>query len=541
MSELFEQEPQLDAAEIQGNILAGFNKNGQWLLGLVIDGVAAPGSKADPAVRAAKAWVASLAPRIATMDRVAEHNRWFRQERRRTGREPVSEQVWTHIAFTYPGLVKLTGTAAEAFTHLPFRLGLAARSSFLGDPTDPTAEGHPRNWRVGGPANPIDILLIIAGDYPQAVKRAVRQMEKSVRAARLRIVYKEEGKVRTDEVDGLCMHGHEHFGFKDGISQPALRGWFRLPDGAAVPVTHRELPPGAPLSQTYAAPGQPLVQSGEFVFGYPRQHDRKPAESVALTLEAQGVPAWAKNGSFLAFRRLRQDVALFRRTVAQRARQLPVDREWLGSRIVGRWPSGAPLMRAPERDDRALGADRLARNNFQFANAGMLDVAETGRPRSQADPLGLTCPIAAHIRKVNPRDEATDAGSLAGTLTRRIIRRGMPFGDPLPPGDSMPDGGPLPDGGPDRGERGLLFLSYQTSLEDQFEFLQNNWMNRTAAPNLGGHDPLLGQNPLAENRERRFQLGPGAEVTGLPDFVIPTGGAYLFSPSIAALRDVLGS
>ena len=529
MSNLFDHEPQLEAAEIQGNILSGFNKNRQYLLGLVIDGVAAPGSEAAPAVRSAKEWVASLVPRIATMDRVAEHNRWFRDQRRRTGREPVSEQVWTHIAFTYPGLVKLTGSAAEAFTHPPFRLGLAARSSFLGDPTDPAAEGHPLNWGVGGPGTPIDILLIVAGDSPQAVTRAVRQIEQSVSTAGIRVVYKEQGKVRTDTVDGLSMHGHEHFGFRDGISQPAVRGWFRLPDGQKVAVTHRDLPPGAPLSDLYASPGQPLVQPGQFVFGYPRQHDRKPTEPVTLTLEAQGVPTWAKNGSFLAFRRLRQDVALFRRTVAERARELQVDPEWLGSRIVGRWQSGAPVMRAPECDDRALAADRLARNNFQYANPGMADLAENSCPLSQADPLGLVCPIAAHIRKVNPRDEATDTGSLAGTLTRRIIRRGVPYG------------APLPHDGPDRGERGLLFLSYQTSLEDQFEFLQNNWMNRATAPNPGGQDPLLGQNALSEHRERRFLLGDGREVTGLPDFVIPTGGAYLFSPSISALREVLGS
>ncbi|HWI61326.1 MAG TPA: Dyp-type peroxidase [Symbiobacteriaceae bacterium] len=506
MSELFAQEPQLDAADIQGNILSGFHKNRQWLLGLSIDGVTAPGNRTDPAVRAAREWIAALAPRIATMDRVAEHNRWFRQEHRRTGKEPVSEHVWTHVAFTYSGLVKLAGPAAEGFTHPPFRLGMAARSSFLGDPLDPAAPGHPRNWLVGGPASAIDILLIVAGDSPKAVSRAVTE---TLRGAPARVVYKEQGKVRTDSVAGLCMHGHEHFGFKDGISQPAVRGWFRLPNGEAVPVTHREAP---------------LVQPGQFVFGYPLQHDRKPAEGVTLTLEAQGVPAWAKNGSFLAFRRLRQDVALYRRTVAERARELQVDPEWLGSRIVGRWQSGAPVMRAPAGEDRELGADRLARNNFQYANPGTPD----GRPGSPPDPLGLTCPIAAHIRKVNPRDEATDTGSLAGTLTRRIIRRGIPYGEPLPPD------------GPDRGERGLLFLSYQTSLEDQFEFLQNNWMNRVAAPNPGGHDPLLGQNALAEHRERAFLLGPGAEVKGLPDFVIPTGGAYLFSPSLTALREVLG-
>lgn len=524
-------EPELEAHEIQGNILTGFNKDRQYFLGLAIADAARPGAKADPAVRAAKRWLGSIIPQIATMARVAEHNRWFRQERERTGREPVSEQVWMHIAFTYQGLAKLVGGGAEAFTHPPFRLGLSRRSSFLGDPTDPAAEGHPQNWKVGGPGRPIDILLIIAGDSQRAVDRQVKQVERSLREGPVRLVYKELGKVRTDMEGGLPMHGHEHFGFKDGIAQPAVRGWFRLPDGDPVDVTHRAYPEGDPLGELYARPGQPLIQPGQFVFGYPKQHERKPVESRTVSLEAQGVPAWARNGSFLAIRRLRQDVALFRQTLESQARELQLGPDWLGSRFVGRWRSGAPVMRSPERDDYELGADRIARNNFQFANPGMADLADGLHPRSQSDPLGLTCPISAHIRKVNPRDEGTDAGSMADNMARRIIRRGLPYGDPLPQEGADPE----------RGDRGLLFVSYQTSLEDQFEFLQNDWMNRSAVPSPGGHDALLGQNGLSGDRSRSFVLRPGVEVKGLPDFVIPTGGAYLFSPSITALREVIGA
>lgn len=527
-------EPELEANEIQGNILTGFNKDRQYFLGLVIEGAARPGSKEDPAVRAAKRWLGSIIPQIATMAQVAEHNRWFRQERERTGWEPISEQVWMHIAFTYEGLVKLVGEGAEAFTHPPFQLGLTIRSSFLGDPTDPAAEGHPQNWKVGGPKSPMDILLMIAGDSQRSAVSQVKQVERSLRerAGRaIRLVYKELGKVRTDVEGGLPMHGHEHFGFKDGISQPAVRGWFRLSDGDTVDVTHRAYPEGDSQGDLYARPGQPLIQPGQFVFGYPKQHGRKPLESRTVSLEAQGVPAWARNGSFLAFRRLRQDVALFRQTVQAQAQGLQIEPDWLGSRFVGRWRSGAPVMRAPERDDYELGADRLARNNFQFANPGMLDLTESLHPRSQPDPLGLTCPISAHIRKVNPRDEGTDAGSMADNMARRIIRRGLPYGDPLPQDGADPE----------RGDRGLLFVSYQTSLEDQFEFLQNDWMNRSAVPNPGGQDPLLGQNALSGDRSRSFFLRPGLEVRGLPDFVIPTGGAYLFSPSITALREVIGA
>ena len=93
-----------------------------------------------------------------------------------------------------------------------------------------------------------------------------------------------------------------------------------------------------------------------------------------------------------------------------------------------------------------------------------------------------------------------------------------------------------------------LFLSYQTSIEKQFEFLCNGWTNHEDKPNPGanpllsaGHDPIIGQNGIVQDhRVRRFLLPITAGTRELvqiqSEWVIATGGGYFFAPSISALR-----
>ena len=149
--------------------------------------------------------------------------------------------------------------------------------------------------------------------------------------------------------------------------------------------------------------------------------------------------------------------------------------------------------------------------------------------------------------------------------SHRILRRGIPFGPPLH-GSSLDD--PKPDDGV---QRGLHFLAYMTSIEDQFEFIIRNWVNNPdfkeprgppptdqlvqLDPNTqgGGHDPIIGQNNKTPDRIREFAVtlknSEGKRVAvrantfdgsgkGL-EWVIPTGGGYFFSPSIRALHDKL--
>src|SRR5262249_43783115 len=149
--------------------------------------------------------------------------------------------AWRNVAFTAAGLRRLAPEAqVEGFVDEAFGVGLAARSSLLGDPRDARARGNPRRWLVGGtPETPPDLVGIAAAD--EAGGRAA-EVEAVVRGADgcspIRVVC-------GDNPTG-AMAGHEHFGFRDGISQPAVRGLGVAP-----------------------RPGQALVWPGQIVLGYP--------------------------------------------------------------------------------------------------------------------------------------------------------------------------------------------------------------------------------------------------------------------------------
>ena len=211
----------------------------------------------------------------------------------------------------------------------------------------------------------------------------------------------------------------------------------------------------------------------------------------------------------------------------------------LASLLVGRWPSGLPIVESPERDDPAKTALPFALEHFSYRDPVAMRVTSPASgeeillPAGADDPAGRVCPFAAHVRKVNPRNDPPELGSHEATLQRRILRRGITYGSPSR--DVREDDGV---------DRGLVFVSYQTSIEHQFEFLSRNWMNSSVNPNGGGHDLIVGQSSTP-TRRRRATLSPSfgrnALVNAADEWVIPTGGGYFFSPSISALKHELAT
>lgn len=535
-------EPLLDIDEIQGNSLGGFNKDHQAILTLRFGGD-------GKTVASVRRWLTMLLPSITWLHEVADYKQERREIIAREGAEPYMPVVWKNIAFTFTGLSKLTATANE-FTDLAFRDGLnRARSQGLGDPTIAGMPGNIDSWVVGKPGEEPDVLLIIAADDDAALTGEARATMAAATAAGL--------------ICGPCDVGHdlahfkaggkpfprgrEHFGFKDGVSQPGVRGRVaadrfltqpRMPDAG-----------GSEFEPEFGAPGQPLVCAGEFVLGYGRQNESSPRAAIEpVRLGPRGskdpdavAPWWARNGSFVVYRRLAQDVPAFNRFLqreATRLAALPAFKELsehrLGAMLVGRWRSGAPIIRTPLKDDPDLGAKSPANNAFGYAaNFDPMD----GFGPVLDDSLAEICPAAAHVRKVNPRDMGTDQGDPTHTLVRRILRRGIPYGPPLQIG-AKDD--------PDRAERGLLFISYQASISEQFEFLISNWANDVSKPfALGpptgsGHDLILGQ--VGNAHERFCLVGETMErVTTSDRFVTTTGGGYFFAPSKTALERVLSA
>jgi len=149
--------------------------------------------------------------------------------------------------------------------------------------------------------------------------------------------------------------------------------------------------------------------------------------------------------------------------------------------------------------------------------------------------LGFVCPVPSHIRKVNPRDRESNKGDEFDTLTRRILRRGIPFGPPLP----APPGGQLP--ADDGVERGLHFLCYQTSIVEQFEELQIDWANSTDNPKPHGHDLIIGQTADGRREVQLLTAGNSGTLQTDRTFVTMTGGGYFFAPAISAIAEVLAA
>lgn len=542
MSELPTEEI-LAVEDIQGNILAGFKKDFQSLLFLKIY---------DRDI--AKTWLRSITPQIANVAEVLAFNRMFRSLRARRGEDPRGMiATWINIAFTFEGIKKLTSEAeANKFSDTAFVKGMPRRSTFIGDPADTNSDGHPNKWVVGGndPEKYPDMLLIIASDDITNLNTEIEKIKADIQAlpkpiatdgkSAIKIIYEQQGITRSDKP------GHEHFGFKDGISQPGIRG--RVSKSANDFLTPRLLDPKDPQAQQYAKPGQPLIFAGQFVLGYKQQkHDDATIPLPAVKLS----PRWAKNGSYLVVRRLRQDVPAFWSFVRTKAGELAqkpgfsnITPELFATLLVGRWASGAPLMRSPQSDNQELANDNFANNHFSYVTPSLPnsliplpDYSGDKFPQAPSDVSGLICPHFAHVRKINPRDSATDTGGANDTLTRLILRRGLPFGSPI-----KDTANPTPEELQE--ERGLIFLSYQASIEQQFEFLMRRWANKdNLPPPGGGPDPIIGQQQNADSRTRSLKL-PGndnsTEVINLTkDWVIPTGGGYFFAPSISALKDVL--
>jgi len=398
-----------------------------------------------------------------------------------------------NIAFTSSGLRKL-GLAESAFGQFSneFVDGMTTshRSRILGD----VGDNAPERWDWGGAHTPeVDaVLLLYAVDEPTL---AALEHERSPGPG-VPIL----ARLGTSNLDG-----REPFGFRDGISQPLIDG----------------------LSKT----GRPetTVRFGEFVLGYPNEYGRfterpilEPATDPGRMLPLEsGRPDFGRNGTYLVFRQLSQDVRGFwhfldKATKRPDGSSDPERRVRLAAEMVGRWPGGTPLTLAPDADDPAL----AEANDFAY---------------HRDDRRGTRCPVGAHVRRANPRDSLDPrpgtASSWAINRRHRILRRGREYGTELMPDEALADNGPAGD------ERGLHFICLNGNIARQFEFVNATWVNNPkfaglyddADPLVGPSDPYGGTFTVQSHPVRQ-------RVIGVPRFVSVRGGAYFFLPGLAATR-----
>ncbi len=516
--------PVIAVDEIQGDVLIGLPKKAQVFVFFTI--------KDKAAFKAA--FTKSLLHEVTTTQQVQQQMAQIATAKQ-AGAKALLPIFGFNVGFTNMGIALLAGSNAgmdASFVAGAKQQALKPALFFgigLNDPQD--AAGNLRTWRPEYLADDkLHGVMMFTGPQLDATAKRADDALADLGAAAVAEVRREVGAVRP----GLEA-GHEHFGYLDGVSQPGVRG-----------ITSRTDPATRP---NQGLPGQELLWPGQFVFGYPTQVP--PATPPAPPIPDEYAPgpapvlpadlAWMKNGSFLVFRRLNQRVPELHAFSAQQGAALQTDPTLLEARMVGRWKSGAPLEISPLQDDPELAKDEAANNDFVFST----------------DVFQRACPYAAHIRKVNPRDDeatpgngATDADTHAAVLVRRVIRAGIAFGPEVTGHEAATQA--------TTEERGLLFACYQTSIVQQFEFLQAAWANNPGfifnknRPAGGEHvnpgfDPLIGQALPQGSRKRtsdepmpNFPTGSARSTLTMPaDFVVPTGGSYLFVPSISALRTTL--
>ena len=376
-----------------------------------------------------------------------------------------AENAWITVAFTYQGLKALGVPQDSLESFAPeFRQGMAARAAALGD----VGESSPAHWEK--PLGTPDVHVALAVLSPDAAR-----LEAVLDSARqdlpgVELIWQQECR--------QLPTGRTSFGFKDGIGQPAVEG------------------SGIPGSD----PREEPIKAGEFILGYPDETGSLPPMP---TPDALG-----RNGTYIAFRKLHTRVAAYRRYLREKASSRE-EAEMLGAKMVGRWPSGAPLALAPDQDAPDLGADPERNNDFGYRD----------------DLRGFKCPAGAHARRANPRDALDDEMSVNVRL-HRMIRRGTSYGPMLPDGILDDDGA----------DRGIVFVFAGTHLSRQFEFVKTQWLNDgifIGAP--AEKDPLAGSNDSSgmftiPQRPIRRRL------QNLPPFVVTRGGEYCFAPGLRALR-----
>ncbi|KAJ6501275.1 fungal peroxidase [Mycena vulgaris] len=390
----------------------------------------------------------------------------------------VSAQPTTalNIAFSQSGLRALN--ISDSLGDTVFPGGQAADNGTLGDPGT-------QNWVPEFVGTNIHGVILLASDTVDNINNELAGL-KSALGDSITEIYSLQGAARPGSEQG-----HEHFGFLDGISNPAVEGF-------------------AP-----ALPGQAVVPAGEILLG-------ETGDSVTR-------PPWAKDGSFLVFRQLKQLVPEFNKFLVDNPIRAPgltpkQGSDLLGARMVGRWKSGAPVFLAPLFDDPALGADPTRNNNFTYGAPGQTTGTSDATDQSK-------CPFSAHIRKTRPR---ADLGFPENqTNKHHIVRGGIPYGPEVTTDEASSNTTIT--------ERGLAFVSYQASISQGFQFLQRLWADNTNFVHGNvGFDPIIGANKGGP----RFVNGldhtnPARSITLTTDFVVSRGGEYFFSPSLSAIANKL--
>lgn len=408
----------------------------------------------------------------------------------------VAPDIAVNVSFTFAGL-RMLAVSRQVLEQLPieFREHPHSRAAVLGD--------DPHEWddAFRDHATAAGIHAMVSIHYKAELGGEL--LERITCAPGVQVVHEDKGE--------RLGKRKEHFGYADGVGQPhLLRG-------------------GAPL-----LPGHDEIPLGEFILGYEALRGGTGGNALPMEL--------VKNGTFIAYRKMEQDVAAFRKLLSDSAKALGLKdedgTEWVASRLAGRWRDGTPVDKlndattsdpnTSEQSDADIANDRQRNNNFDFAT----------------DPNGERCPLGSHIRRMNPRKSASTNSE--AIQQHRIIRRGITYGPPMDAGAKKDDGK----------KRGILFVAVNASLARQFEFLQRVWANTGGFLGLDpqAKDPLIGNRPATPDKHSKddnnettppesdrltvYSDGLPQVTAAIPRLITVRSSLYLFVPSRSVIESL---
>ncbi len=487
--------------DLQGNILKGHGRNKAMLFFLKFN------EKEIPLV---KARIRELSKEITSFQLQVEESKLFRSHQ-------IPGSTFVNFFLTAKGYAALgydNKTLGNNGFDVHFRNGMSIdfMKNELNDP-HPKDNWDPQYWdKEHKEIKEIHALLLVAdndeGNLGISTGRLFKEVldiksEKDI----VEIVAVERADQLRNEYDQAV----EHFGFRDGLSNPLF-----------------------------------LQSDQEKIEEYGGQTLWNPRAPLGLVLSKDPFGKNGENscGSYLVYRKYEQHVKKFETHIRNLAMDLGLDSqseddlEKTRARVMGRFRDGTPL--AVQDETKRYYYENL--NNFNYGK----------------DPSGSECPFHAHIRNVNPRTQAENSP--------RLVRRGMTYGKRINYQSQKLSALPNQD-------VGLLFMSFQENIREQFVALQQSFANNPDFPKKAtGRDSIIGQAAcvpcnscqgseyLKETEICPECLGTGETIPlephkkwplgwGTPkctfsnemqNCITLKGGEFFFAPSISFLRSLSG-
>ena len=533
----------LDLADIQGNIIRAYGHYGFPVVRYFFLHVGKDDENDKEKVARAREFVDAVRKRVTTSERWVEG-------------ENTKPNVTLNIGFSWSGLLAF-GLPTRTLGALPseFIDGMKARAHILGDEGESGPDNWDDIWKNSDRGSEAEVHIWVSmnaqfgreSDLDAQFAWFKNEIDKSRGGVTLLSghgpageKFQEAHALMGKDSDGeLTLLSKEHFGFNDGISNPVFEDQFE-PEKQSVRVIGRGK--WIPDKKTWAP-----IATGEFLLGHVDESQELPP--------AAAPDDFTRNGTFMVYRKLHENVKSFTDYVAKQAEAygkimgVPVDEAdaTIRAKMVGRWPNGVPLVVAPTYQDwQRFNGDWNDIDQIKGKKLRHDEITEDEKDRLAKynkilidfkyndDIEGYKCPVSAHIRRANTRDmldpeiNTNAATGSALNKRRRILRRGLPYGqhDPNNPTDD--------------GEHGIIFMAICASLFRQFEFVQQQWIQYGLDFNVGNDTcPVIGKHDSGD----KFVIASDPEsgkppfiCADPPPFVTTKGGEYFFIPSLTALR-----